>query len=105
MKRYARGWRRSRPIRTLRPSSEDSILPARSCTAEPDSKIECSTSAFWIEHRSPIAVTDSIAPPAAPPDVDQLAARLDALEDEVAALRRELAAVRDGAPANLEVGA
>jgi uncharacterized protein len=53
----------------------------------------------------PTAIPAPTPPAGTRPELDQLVARLAALEGEVAALRRELSALRDGAPVDLEVGA
>jgi uncharacterized protein YceH (UPF0502 family) len=53
----------------------------------------------------PSAAAGATAPPApAAPGVDELVARIGALEDQVAALRQELAALREGARADVGVG-
>jgi uncharacterized protein len=52
----------------------------------------------------PATAPAAVPPPPAAPGVDELVARIGALEDQVAALRQELAALREGARADVGVG-
>jgi hypothetical protein len=64
-----------------------------SATAEPSARAEPSAT-----------VEAAVPPPPAASGVDELVARIGALEDQVAALRQELAALREGARADVGVG-